>query len=48
MLPGNQSAVGVLLDRNGASPFPQEEAERVSGYVCEAMAAFVDYQKQSH
>lgn len=47
-LPGNQSAVAVLLDKNGASPFPPEEAERVAGYVCEAMQAFVDYQKRAH
>lgn len=46
VLPGNQSAVGVLPDADGSSPFDPAETQRVMDDVSAAMAAFVDYRRR--
>lgn len=47
MLPGNQSAVGVLPDADGSSPFTPEETNRIMDEVSEAMQAFVDMRRRA-
>lgn len=47
MLPGNQSAVGVLPNADGSSPFTPEETNQIMDEVSEAMQAFVDMHRRA-
>ncbi|MEE7460668.1 hypothetical protein MFUR16E_04640 [Methylobacterium fujisawaense] len=47
-IPGNQSAVGVMLEKDGTNPFSDSETEQVTSEVMDAMTRFIDMKRRSH